>query len=118
VAVTAAPDWVTVAFQAFVTFWSPGNENVSVQVLIALVPVLLMVRLAVNPPDHSFGTYATWHVPVGVGPLTVQVRVADPVAPVVSVAVMVVVLVPVVVGVPVMRPDGLMVRPGGRPVAV
>src|SRR5436189_177677 len=53
-----------------------------------------------------------------VGPLTVQVKVVVAVALVVSVAVMVTVYVPAVVGVPEIRPEGLMVRPVGRPVAV
>ena len=47
------PDWVTVAFHALVTFWSPGKLKVSVQPLTAAVPVSLMVTLAVNPPAHS-----------------------------------------------------------------
>jgi hypothetical protein len=50
--------------------------------------------------------------------LTVQVKVVEPLAFVVSVAVTLAVLLPAVVGVPVMRPVVLlMVRPAGRPVA-
>lgn len=52
-AVTAVPDWVTVAFHAFATFVSPGKLNVSVQPLIAAVPVFETVTLAVMPPGHS-----------------------------------------------------------------
>ena len=49
----------------------------------------------------------------------VQVKVADPLAPVVSVAVTVTLEVPAVVGVPEMRPeDGLMDSPAGRPLAL
>ncbi len=48
---------------------------------------------------------------------TVQVNEADPVAPVLSLALTVVVEEPAVVGVPVIRPDELMDRPAGRPVA-
>src|ERR1043166_2364066 len=50
-------------------------------------------------------------------PVTVQVNVAEPLAPVVSVAVTVTFDVPAVVGVPEMTPAALMVRPAGRPVA-
>src|SRR5258708_22027482 len=49
--------------------------------------------------------------------LIVQLNVADPCAPVVSVAVTVTELVAAVVGVPVIRPEELMDRPAGRPVA-
>ena len=49
--------------------------------------------------------------------MTVQVNEADPVAPVLSLALTVVVEVPAVVGVPVISPDELMDRPAGRPVA-
>ena len=51
-------------------------------------------------------------------PLTVQVNVADPDAPVVSVAVTVAVEVPAVVGVPEISPVELIDRPAGRPLAV
>ena len=50
--------------------------------------------------------------------LTVQLNVAVPFAPVVSVAVTVTALVPAVVGVPVIWPLELIARPAGRPVAV
>src|SRR5258708_37611401 len=49
--------------------------------------------------------------------LIVQLNVADPCAPVVSVAVTVTELVAAVVGVPVIRPEELIDRPAGRPVA-
>jgi len=51
-AVSVAPFWLTVAFQALATFWSPGKVNASVQPLIVDVPVLAMVTLAVKPPAH------------------------------------------------------------------
>jgi len=54
VAVAVVAVWVRVAFQALVTFWSPGKVQVRVQPLMVVVPVLVMVRLAVNPPVHSF----------------------------------------------------------------
>ena len=53
VALTAWPDWVTVAFQAEVSFWSPAKEKPTVQPLTALVPVLLTTTFAVKPPGHS-----------------------------------------------------------------
>jgi hypothetical protein len=49
--------------------------------------------------------------------LTTQVKVADPCAPVPSVAVTVTLEVPWVVGVPVICPEELMLSPAGRPVA-
>src|SRR5215469_15122728 len=86
VAVTADPLWVTVAFQALVTFWSPGNVHFSDQLLSALVPVLLMVTLAVKPPVHCCGVYVTWQVElpplvgdvwIGVGDALVRIGVGD-----------------------------------------
>jgi hypothetical protein len=50
--VTAAPDWLNVAFQAFVTRWSPPNVNRSVQSVIGAEPVLVIVTLATKPPGH------------------------------------------------------------------
>ena len=51
--------------------------------------------------------------------LIVQVKLADPDAPVVSLAVTVVLAVAAVVGVPVIRPvEELMLSPAGRPVAL
>ncbi len=51
--------------------------------------------------------------------LMVQVKDADPVAPVVSFAVTVTSLLPAVVGVPEIRPvEELIDRPAGRPVAL
>ena len=49
----------------------------------------------------------------------VQVKLADPEAPVVSLAVTVTLYVPAVVGVPLIRPDEALIdRPGGSPVAL
>jgi hypothetical protein len=60
--------------------------------------------------------YTTWQALPP--PETVQLKAADPDAPVVSVAVAVTEYVPAVVGVPLIRPDEeLMDRPGGSPVA-
>ena len=57
------------------------------------------------------------HAPAG--PLTVQVNVVDPVAPVPSVAVTVTVNVPPAVGVPEISPvEELIDRPAGSPAAV
>src|SRR5690348_11828934 len=58
-AVTAAPDWVTVALHAEVTRWLPGNDQVSVQPLIGLLPVLATVRSAVKPVFQVFVLYVT-----------------------------------------------------------
>ena len=59
---------------------------------------------AVQPPDAA---------------LIVQVNEADPLAPVVSLAVTVTLLLPAVVGVPEIRPvDALMDSPAGSPVAL
>ena len=52
-AVAELPDCVTVAFQALVTFWSPGNFQPTVQPVQAVVPVFATVTLAVKPPPHS-----------------------------------------------------------------
>ena len=118
VADAADPVWVTVAFQALVTFWSPGKVQVSVQPLIGVVPVLVTVRFAVNPPPHSFFTYDTWHAAPPVLPLLiVQVNDAEPDAPVESVAVTVTLKVPAALGVPVIRPEEEIDSPVGRPVA-
>ncbi len=66
-AVTASPLWVAVEFQPFVIFWSPGNVKVSVQLLMAVAPVSVIVRLATNPPGHSLDfTQATLQVEVDV----------------------------------------------------
>jgi hypothetical protein len=51
--VTTAPDCVTVAFQAPATFWSPGNVQLSVQLVRAVDPVSPTVTLALKPPPHS-----------------------------------------------------------------
>jgi hypothetical protein len=62
----------------------------------------------------------TWSCGAGpLGGVMVQVKVADPKAPVLSVAVTVTVEVAAVVGVPVISPvEELIDRPAGRPVAV
>ena len=52
-ALTLSPLWVVVALQALVIFWSPGKVEVVVQPLMAVVPLLVMVTLAVKPPGHS-----------------------------------------------------------------
>lgn len=62
VAVTVCPFCVSEpTFHELVTFWSPGKVNFTVQLLIALLPVLLIVTPAVKPPGHSlFFAYVTW----------------------------------------------------------
>jgi len=52
VIVTALPLWVSVPFQSWVTVCPLGNENCKLQPLMAVEPVLVMVRLAPKPPCH------------------------------------------------------------------
>jgi hypothetical protein len=52
-AVTLLPFWLTVAFQALVIRWSPGNVKVSCQLLTGALPVSAMVTFATKPPAHS-----------------------------------------------------------------
>ena len=51
VAVTFGPDWVSAAFQIWVTCWFPGNIQVTVHAVTGL-PRLVTDTLAVKPPDH------------------------------------------------------------------
>ena len=53
-AVTVDPDWLTVAFQPFVTRSSPAYVQVTVQLDTAVSPGATLM-LAVNPPDHWLG---------------------------------------------------------------
>src|SRR5690349_7336286 len=53
VAVTAAPFWLTVAFQALVTFVSPGKVKATVQPLSEAPAVFVRVTFAVRPPVHA-----------------------------------------------------------------
>ena len=55
VAVTYSMLWVSVAFHALVTFWSPPKVNVTVQPVSALLPVLVTVTPPTNPPLHWLG---------------------------------------------------------------
>jgi hypothetical protein len=48
-AVTAVPLEVTVAFHEFTIFWVPPQVQVTFQVLVATVPGLLTVTLALKP---------------------------------------------------------------------
>lgn len=54
VIVTALPVWVKVPLQSWVIVCPLGNENCKLQLLIVVVPVLVMVILAPNPPCHWF----------------------------------------------------------------
>jgi hypothetical protein len=120
VAVTPDPDWATVAFQALVSFWSPGKSQFRVQPLTAAVPLLVTVTVAVNPPPHSFLAYETRQVPPvpSEPPVTVHANAADPETPVVSVAETVTLELPAAVGVPVIRPDEVLIdSPAGSPAA-
>ncbi|GAA3293227.1 hypothetical protein GCM10020218_069800 [Dactylosporangium vinaceum] len=51
VAVAAAPDWVTVAFHAWVTVWPPGNVHVNRQPFTGS-PRLVTSTFAPKPPGH------------------------------------------------------------------
>ncbi|CAM5638852.1 hypothetical protein SFUMM280S_10197 [Streptomyces fumanus] len=53
VARTCRPSWVTLAFQAEFTFWSPGKANSSFQPLTGAVPVLRTVTSALNEVPQS-----------------------------------------------------------------
>src|SRR4051795_5150837 len=76
-ALTFGPLCVSAAFQKLVTFWSPAYAQVSVQPLIAVAPTLVIVTLAVNPPDHSLPlTYPTLQPSAG-GGAVVTVSGAD-----------------------------------------
>lgn len=115
VAVTAAPVWVTVAFHALVTFWSPGKVQRRVHAPMLVVPVLSMVTLALKPPDHSLAfEYATWQANPAPPPVVVGAPVGVPVAVAVGDAVVAVAL-GVGVAVPVVVADALAV---GVPVTV
>ena len=54
VAVTAAPDWPTVALQLLVIFWLPPKVQVTRQPPIVDVPLFRTVTLAVKPVPQSF----------------------------------------------------------------
>src|SRR5215472_8532687 len=70
-------------------------------------------------PVSNPGLPSSWVWLVQVpGLLMVHVKVAEPCAPVVSVAVTVTENVPAALGVPVIRPEELIDRPVGRPLAV
>src|SRR5579859_6161096 len=67
VAVTVSPDWLVVAFQAPVIFWSPGKVKPRFQPLIADVPWLVITTFAVKPPPHcAVVWYCTEQPPLGV----------------------------------------------------
>jgi hypothetical protein len=88
-----------------------------------LVELVMTPLLAVQvvAPDSKPALPSSWaevQVPPPPDVLTVQVKAAVPVAPVLSVTVTVVLYVPAVVGVPLIRPVELLIdRPVGRPVA-
>ena len=70
-------------------------------------------------PLRSAAHFPWWPLIARVTELTVQVKDADPVPPVVSVTVTVTPLEPGVVGVPVIRPvPALMASPAGKPAAL
>mgnify|MGYP003423530270 CR=1 FL=1 len=52
VTVTAAPDWVSAAFQDWLTCCPSAKVQVNVHPLIAAVPVFATVTSPWNPPPH------------------------------------------------------------------
>jgi len=54
--VTAAPDWVSVAFQICETVCEPGHEYPTLQPLIALPPESVTVKPSWKPPLHELVT--------------------------------------------------------------
>jgi hypothetical protein len=73
VAVTAVPLEVTVAFHELVMAWLPPQVQVTFQLLVATVPELVTVTVAVKPLDQVLSTIAAVHlaadeaVPEGAG---------------------------------------------------
>src|ERR1041384_8733833 len=62
---TPVPVWVAVPYHSCETCWLPGKVQVSVQPLIAVVPVFWMLSPTWNPVFHEFVRLnATWQVPV------------------------------------------------------
>src|SRR5438105_6065693 len=118
-AVTLAPDWVNEALHIWLICWLAGKVQPTVQLLSAEEPAVTVIW-AWNPPDQLLITeYVAVQAPLP-PPLEpiVQVKAADPDAPVPSRAVTVTLYVPAVVGVPEIRPVAeLTDRPGGRPAA-
>src|SRR5687767_16035739 len=53
---TRAPDWLTVPFQSWVTFWPAANDHVSRQ-LATGSPRLVTLAFAPKPPDHWLVTW-------------------------------------------------------------
>ena len=56
-ALTAVPDWVTVAFQELAIVWEPGQVQVTVQPAVAEVPVLVTVTVAWKPVGQLLSTW-------------------------------------------------------------
>jgi hypothetical protein len=56
-AVTAVPLEVTAAFQEFTMAWLPPQVHVTFQVLVATVPLLVTVIVAVRPLPHWLSTW-------------------------------------------------------------
>jgi hypothetical protein len=55
-AVTPAPCCVTVAFQAFVTRWSPAYVHATRQPRVAEAPVFVTVTVATKPESQALST--------------------------------------------------------------
>jgi hypothetical protein len=112
-AVTAVPLDVTAAFQEFTMAWLPPQVHATLQVLVATVPLLVTVIVAVKPLAHWLSIWkAAEQVAVpplagGVG-VAVMTGVGVAVLTGVGVAVMTGVGVAVLIGVAVGEADGMM----------
>src|ERR1035437_7682061 len=96
-AVTAVPLDVTAAFQEFTMAWLPPQVHATLQVLVATVPLLVTVIVAVKPLAHWLSIWKAAEQVAG-----------PPLAGGVGVAVMTGGWVAVLIGVAVGEADGMM----------
>ena len=112
---------VAVTFQVEYTTAGAAMFTVTVQLLEPVTETLRLYQLLPDDPADSVAVHEPPPEPPPPPPLdglTVQVNVADPNAPVPSVAVAVTEYVPAVVGVPLIRPEAEPTdSPGGSPPA-
>ncbi len=109
---------VALTFQVEYTTAGDTMFTVTVQLLEPLTETLRLYQLLPDDPADSVAVHEPPPPPPPLDELTVQVNVADPNAPVPSVAVAVTEYVPAVVGVPLIRPEEELIdSPGGSPLA-
>jgi hypothetical protein len=66
VTLTAAPDWVEVAFHICETVCAPGHEKLAFQPAVAAWPEFVTVKPSWKPPLHELTTdQLTWQLPAG-----------------------------------------------------